>query len=534
MPVLDEIVPVGQGLVGSAGRPRDPDCAKGLSPPPLAILAGGFLALGLLWRCLRYFLQFPIWGDEGLVLFDVVDCDYYGLTRTLPIFQIAPILFLWTERAVWQLLGASELAVRLPAFLAGCGGLLIFAWTARRFLTPLQSVFAIGFLAVSYWPLRHCCEVKPYALDLLAAAGMFHATLAWLLERRTRWLVFLSLWTPPAILASYPAVFVAGGMSLAMLPKIWPARSKARGLYALFNMLIVAAFAGHYFGVTRNQIDVPRLTEQSAWLQDYWRDSFPPASLIGWPYWLLKAHASSVFAFPVGGSDWVGTVPFLLAALGAWHLWSSGRRSLLLACLAPFGMTMIAAALHKYPYGGSPRLVQHLAPMASVLIGVGGARMLEWISSPVLRGRWTMAACVVLALFAVGGILRDLCVRTKAEHELAVRNRVEEFRKKRTADEPVLLCNAFGEAPIVGEWYLRADPGDIRRAEVLAEAPRSAWLVRFTLDAYARPTPEQVLSMLGERAAGWTIAESSEAWLPPGGPGDPGYYWTQVRIVRGP
>src|SRR6516165_8304274 len=159
-------------MPGGGGMSTDADASEPIGPDKprrvpdarvLVLMAGGFLALGLLWRSVRYFLQFPIWGDEGLVLFDVLDCDYYSLTQTLPIFQIAPILFLWAERAVWQLFGGSELAVRLPAFLAGCGGLCMVAWTARRFLTPLQGMFAIALLAVSYWPVRHGCEVKPYA-----------------------------------------------------------------------------------------------------------------------------------------------------------------------------------------------------------------------------------------------------------------------------------------------------------------------------------------------------------------------------------
>jgi hypothetical protein len=501
----------------------------------LVLMAGGFLALGLLWRSVRYFLQFPIWGDEGLVLFDVLDCDYYSLTQTLPIFQIAPILFLWAERAVWQLFGGSELAVRLPAFLAGCGGLCMVAWTARRFLTPLQGMFAIALLAVSYWPVRHGCEVKPYALDLFVAATLLHGAVAWLHEpRRIGWLIFLSLFTPAAILASYPAAFVAGGLSLAMLPKVWSAGWKALGLYALFNVLMLAAFIGHYFGVTRNQIAGPQLAEQSAWLQDYWHDAFPPPSLTGWPLWLAKVHAGSIFALPVGGSAWVGSLSLLLAVLGAAGLWTSGRRSLLLACAAPFALSLLAAALHKYPYGGSPRLAQHLAPMACVLIGTGAATALSWRRSPVARARAILAACTVLAVLGISGMVRDVWRPTKAQHELAIRSLVAEFRNIRAEHEPVLLCNRFGEAPIVAEWYLRMQLDDCHRVDVLDGMSQTAWLIWFTQDSAGRLTAEQVLSLIDERARDWAVADSVETWVPPGGPGDPGYYCMRVRIVHRP
>jgi 4-amino-4-deoxy-L-arabinose transferase-like glycosyltransferase len=479
-------------------------------------------------------MQFPIWGDEGLVLIDVLDCDYYALTQTLPIFQIAPILFLWAERAVLQLVGSSELAVRLPAFLAGLGGLLMVAWTARRFLSPVHGALTIALLAVSYWPVRHSCEVKPYALDLLASAGLFLGALTWLHQpARKGWLLFLALWTPVALLASYPAAFVAGGMSLAMLPRAWRASSGTRGRYALFNLLMVLAFAGHYVFVTRNQIDTPQLSANRAFMQDYWHDSFPPASLRELPLWLLGAHTGGLFAYPFGGTHFDSTGMFALALLGCWHLWKRGQRSLLLVCVCPFALNFLAAVLHKYPYGSSPRVLQHLAPMACVLIAAGAACVVER-----LRAAATPSVCVVgLALigFGVAGLVRDVCKPYKSEHEMVVRQRIAEFEARVGPDEPVLLCNQLGEVPIVATWYLRRDQTDVAWASAppipLPEAP-GVWLLRFTLDIQSIPSEADVLALLGERGRVWSPSEFRQVPLPPSSPGDPGYWLTMVRVAR--
>src|SRR5207302_4914842 len=114
--------------------------------------------------------------------------------------------------------------------------------------------------------------------------------------QRSGWLLFLTIWGPLTIPASYPAAFVAGGMSIAMLPKMWQAGSRARALYVVYNALIAVAFLVHYFGVTRNQIDAPQLDDNREFMQDYWHDSFPPASAAALPLWLLKAHAGGLFA----------------------------------------------------------------------------------------------------------------------------------------------------------------------------------------------------------------------------------------------
>src|SRR5437588_3611757 len=68
--------------------------------------------LGMAWRLLRYLLQFPIWGDEAFVCLNFLDRDYLGLMKPLRYVQVAPILFLWSERTAYRLLGGSELALR--------------------------------------------------------------------------------------------------------------------------------------------------------------------------------------------------------------------------------------------------------------------------------------------------------------------------------------------------------------------------------------------------------------------------------------
>src|SRR5687768_2654679 len=81
-------------------------------------LSLALVTIGVLWRLIRYGLQFPIWGDEAFVCVNLLDESYVALTGPLHCGQVAPLLFLWGELAVYQVLGGSEWAVRLLPLLA--------------------------------------------------------------------------------------------------------------------------------------------------------------------------------------------------------------------------------------------------------------------------------------------------------------------------------------------------------------------------------------------------------------------------------
>ena len=69
------------------------------SPPRLAIRralarwAVALIAVGVFGRLVRYFLQFPIWGDEAFVCVNFLERDYLGMTRELTHLQVAPVLW---------------------------------------------------------------------------------------------------------------------------------------------------------------------------------------------------------------------------------------------------------------------------------------------------------------------------------------------------------------------------------------------------------------------------------------------------------
>ena len=82
---------------------------------------------------------------------------------------MAPVGFLVLERAAVLALGASELALRLVPLVSGLLALIVFERTARRLLTPWYALLATWLFAVAVPLVFFSAEVKPYAVDVLAA-----------------------------------------------------------------------------------------------------------------------------------------------------------------------------------------------------------------------------------------------------------------------------------------------------------------------------------------------------------------------------
>jgi hypothetical protein len=143
---------------------------------------------------------------------------------------------------------------------------------------------------------------------------------------------------------------------------------------------------------------------------------------------------------------------------GAWRLWRDGRQSLLFLCLLPFGLNLIAALLHLYPYGTSARIMQHVAPAVCILAGAGIAALFTFKARPLPELRRPSAlAFGILILIGIGGIGRDVLKPHKTESDYQVRHLAREILGQTGPDDQIVILDALSLAPAF-EWYLR-QPG---------------------------------------------------------------------------
>ncbi len=242
-------------------------------------------------------------------------------------------------------------------------------------------LLAVAIFAVSYHPIRHAADVKPYASDLFAAVIVLARLLDWLCrpEEGSDACRTCSRCIARVVLGlSHPSVFVVGGVIVGLAPAV--VRDGRRSVwiaYLSLDFVAVVGFLVLYLTFTRHQASASLVPMQVEWMA-----GFPPLHDVATlARWFVTVHTGDVFAYPCGGERGASILSLALFIVGAVAMWRCRRKVILLTCLAPFGLALMAAAIRRYPYGGvtdgSPaRVMQYLVPSICLLAGVGGAALL--------------------------------------------------------------------------------------------------------------------------------------------------------------
>ncbi len=369
-----------------------------------------FVGLGVVVRLVRYGLAFPLWCDEYQLSANFLDRNFSQLLLPLRHNQVAPIGFLWIELAAVRVLGFSELSLRLFPALCGVLSVFLFRHVARQLLRGIPLLFAVAIFAIAYYPIRHGSEVKPYSSDLFCSLVLLAVALRWWrAPEQARWLWLLAGLTPIALSISFTAAFIAGGISLGIAYTLWHRRRIAGTksvavVWLAFNLAVGIAFLGLLRLNVAAQYDATQKEMTTCWADGFppWRH---PLELIAW---LAEVHTGPMFAYPVGGENGGSILTFVCCCVALVELFRRGRRDLALTISGWFALSLVAAALHRYPYGSHARLSQYLVPAICLLAGPGGALIIAQLRQP----KWQTAAvrlCLVGGGLLAGGMLiRDI------------------------------------------------------------------------------------------------------------------------------
>ena len=412
----------------------------GLSARRVDQLVWCLVAIGVAARLVRYLLRFPLWGDEYMVAENFITRDYAGLMRPLDNGQVAPILYLWLEMAAVKLLGFSEYSLRLVAIVSSVASVFVFRHLARRLLAGVPLLLAVGIFCVSYYPVRHGSEAKPYATDLLVACTLLALAVEWWRDpSRSRWLWVLAAAAPLCVGLSFPSVFVGGGITLGLLTTVWRHRTRGNlSAFIAYNLALVGAFGFVHWLSSSEQY-----SRWSGPMIAMWGENFPPSVTQPWELckWFVDAHTAELFAYPIGGKRGGSTISLLLAIVACAALWRTRARPLVLVFLATQSLALVGAALERYPYGGGDRLLQYAGPAICLLVGYGAAVTLGSVRWPAWRRRWIVAAPAVLCTIGGAMIVRDLVQPYKHRQDLQHQGFARWFWSQEPADGE-LVCVA--------------------------------------------------------------------------------------------
>ena len=450
-------------------------------------LATVLIVLNILWRSVRYAMGFPLFGDEAFVANSFLVRDFWGLTEGLEHYQIVPLLYLWGTWLLSYVAGQSEWGLRLLSYVAGIAGVLLFARTSIKLLPEKTALFSLAIFCASYYPVRHAAEVKPYSLDLLVSLGITLTAWNFLAARSQRTAFWWGLTCVVGVWASYPSIFVAGGSCMVIFGYAL-CRQRAYLLpSATVGLVTSLSFASMYYFIG---------SAQSAAAGDIlvqlelWSSTFPPWSEpTRFLNWFVHVHLGKMFAYPNGGDNGGSVLTFALFCLGAWSLWRRGRLKVLIL-LSPFPLMFIAASLHAYPYGGSARVAQHVAPAICLLAGAGLACLMRIRPDGLIEKRALVFVGICIALI-LGGIARDIIKPYKELADQDNRQAIEQLAEAAAAEERWIVFGAWGDLPqgVPNLYHWAGSAARLRYYLLRLAGERTKW----------GPDPTEVIQSVADR-----------------------------------
>ena len=371
-------------------------------------LTGLAVVAGILLRLLEYAGDRSLWLDEALLAPKVL---HHSLGQLLQPgnWAVTPPGFLILAKLATVAGGPGELALRAVPLVAGIASVFLFLAVARRYLPAGAVPIAAWIFALSPFLVYYAAEFKQYSLDVAVALGL----LWYAAEIRARGVDArrMLLWTAAGFVAvffSFTAAFVLGGVMLALLIE----RARARDWPAVRLLLLPCAAWGAAFGA----VYLLRLrgVGHGSYMQTFWASGFmplPPRSMadLAW----FPETFKRIFRDPLGvigdkqitGNFFQAAAAMAAFVAGCAWAWARRRTELLLLAL-PIVLTLLASALHAYPFGGtwisSGRVILFLAPSFFLLIAAGAWEFLGRMRAFGIALLFTLlAAPTAYALIAV-------------------------------------------------------------------------------------------------------------------------------------
>lgn len=361
--------------------------------------------------------------DEACLANNILERSYSGLLQPLSEDQGAPLGFLFLMKAMTQIFGESEDALRSLPLISGLVALPLFYGLSYLLLGPQGSPFkrpafwtSIVLFTLHPAIVHYAVEVKQYSSDVLVSIILLTCGIIFLRSSRHFWqIIALSLIGLITIPFSHPAVFILGGIGLTwFLSELEKYRAKTTSLRSFLGaslkmtlpaFLWTGCFAGIYIYFLAG-------LQQNNHLLSYWQAGFAP-----WPLlhpedflWYIN-RPGSMFESLSSNPFTAIAVLFMLVGIVLWP-----KKSVVPAGLFIFPalLNLLAAVVKSYPF--SSRLILYLVPAAILLTAMGIDQVASFLPR---RQAWFLTGLALLFLSAYPfAMLFDSSLRGMADQNI--------------------------------------------------------------------------------------------------------------------
>jgi hypothetical protein len=324
----------------------------------LTILCVAIFLIGATFRLSQYIADRSLWLDEAMLALNILNRSFSGLAQPLDYHQGAPLGFLFVQKLLTVLLGNADYVLRIFPLICGLSSIwAMYALAKRIFVERAAIIAAVVLFSFSDRLIYYASENKQYSSDVFICLLLLYV-IARTLDRKpfNQDFVLLAASGTAALGFSHPALFIlaGGGCTLGttfILKRDWRSTIKLGCIAVVWCVSVL----GVYF------ISLRYLSADTALFEywSYWMHAFMPLPpWRDWGWFIETPRMSMGFGLP-------HRLTVALLAVGAISIcvrrWQYG-----LMLLLPILLTLIASALHKYPFSG--RLILFLNPIMLLII----------------------------------------------------------------------------------------------------------------------------------------------------------------------
>ncbi len=318
------------------------------------------IILGIYLRSVALFQANSIFLDEGLLIINFHEKNYWQMFLPLEHLQAAPPFFLILSKFMYQTFGINEVMLRFLPYIAGNFALIMFYFLSKKiFKTYLSVSTALLMFAINPQIISMSAYLKPYISDVMFSIITLLVAFNIDLEKITKKQVcILGLSAALGIWCSYTMLFVLVGLSFVYMCKIFSSSDqKLKQLFKIYITPLVISFLV-YFTVNLFWVYInPQF--HNFWSSNY---SFSIKSI---------ADYKALMAFLFQYCDLrILTSLFILGAF----VWFKECRFKFFLLISPIAICLLASYLNIYPF--AQRLVLFIVPIMILF----AAKSLDFIS----------------------------------------------------------------------------------------------------------------------------------------------------------
>ncbi len=427
------------------------------------------LFIGVLVRLQPYCYNRALEHDEAFVSNNIIQKNFTELTGVLDNAQAAPIPFLWIEKLSTNLLGDSELALRLFPLICGLLSIFLFYKLANKILKGPYLLLALGFFVFCSQHIHYTNDVKQYSGDVLIAIVILLLSIDLFASKiDDRSFIRYGVGGAICVWFSQPSIFVLAGSFIALLIHFWSTDKKEFiKKLDLAGMTWGVSFLIYYFFFLRHSVGVDQL-------QNFHQPYYMPLQF--WQLESLQWYQKSffdLFSNPVGiHFKFVGGVVFLLGVYrGVMNFWrpSTDNRNIILLLLLPVMIAFGASALQKY--STIPRLMLFTIPMLIIIVVIG-LKQINDVIARVTKNQYASFISPILGCVLLLQSFLNTIHKTAAPRQIEEIKSSFEFLDKNKQPGDVLYVYPFA----ISQFDFYKNKYDLNGLDiVIGESPYGNW-----------------------------------------------------------